>query len=337
MKVLLYAGKHRLVFRNVPKPPIGAHEVLLKICSVGICGTDLHIYNGGTSVRKRTIIGHEFSGDVAAVGKAVQNLRRGDRVVGEHVVRCGKCYYCLHGKPNLCLRSQILGMDRPGALSEYMAIPADLVYRIPRSISYDEGALIEPLTIALFAASRAGFLLEKRIAVVGQGPIGLLLDQVLEAGGAHVIGIDILPHRLEFAKRRGWVHITLNPKSRTFQQQLAKAAPLGVDMAFEAVGREATAAMCIDITRRDGAVFILGVFELPATLDLMKLIRKELALKGSWTCAFSFPSAIEMVAEGKITLSPLITHTYKFADAPKAFADSLRYTGNRIKSVIRVA
>lgn len=335
MKALVYEGPKKVAIRTVPKPRIGVGDVLLKIRSVGICGTDLHIYNGGTSVRRGTIIGHEFSGEVAEVGAHVTHVKVGTRAVAEHVATCGACYYCLHGKPNLCIRAQVFGMDRPGALAEYLAIPAHLVYAIPSRMSFDEGALVEPLTIALYAASQAGFLLEQRVAVVGQGPIGLLLDQVLEAAGAHVIGIDVIDQRLAFAKKSGWAHAVLNPTARTFPGKLSKFTSTGVDTSFEVVGKEATAELCFDITRRAGHVFLLGVFEKPATLNLMRVIKKELNLHGSWTCAFSFPGAIDLVGNGKIDLKSLVTHRYDFRDAPRAFVEASAYSGNRIKTIIQ--
>lgn len=337
MKALVYAGKKKMVLKSIPKPTVKADEALLKIKSVGICGTDLHIFNGGTATKPGTVIGHEFSGIVAAVGRHVTNVKKGDRVVAEHVVSCGKCYYCLRGQPNLCVKASVLGIDRAGALAEFMVVPAKLVYRFPASLSFDEAALIEPLTIALFAVSAAGFLLEKRVAVIGQGPIGVLLDQVLEAAGARVIGIDVMDARLGFAKKKGWAHHVLNSSSKTFWKQYQAIAGMGVDAVFEAVGKDATANLSFELPRRDGNVYLLGVFEKPATIDLMKLVKKELNVFGSWTCSFSFPAAIELVAEKKIDLKSLITHVYRFEDGVKAFEESASYTGNRIKTIIRVS
>lgn len=336
MKALVYAGKHKLALRSIPKPSIKTDEVLLRIRSVGICGTDLHIYHGGTNVKAGTVIGHEFSGEIAAVGKHVINLKAGMRVVAEHVVACGICYYCQRGQPNLCVKAEILGMDRPGALAEYMAVPAKLVYPIPKSTSFDEAALIEPLTIALFAVSAAGFLLEKKVAVIGQGPIGILLDQVLEAAGARVIGIDVMPARLAFAKKKGWAHDVLNSADKQFWKKYKAVAGLGVDNVFEAVGKEATAELSLELPRRDGNVYLLGVFEKPATIDLMKLVKKELNVFGSWTCSFSFPAAIELVAEKKVDLKSLITHRYDLTDGARAFADAAGYGGERIKTIIQI-
>lgn len=337
MKALQYQGKHTLRLQDIPEPKIKSDEILMKVRRVGICGTDLHIYNGGTDVKPNTVIGHEFSGDIVKVGKNVRNVKVGDRAVAEHVVNCQVCYFCLRGRPNLCVKAEVLGMDRPGALAEYMAIPARLVYAFPQSMSYDEAALVEPLTIALYAASKAKFLLEKRVAVIGQGPIGILLDQVLSAAGARVVGIDVLKNRLRFAKEKGWIHDELDPTQKDFQKKFNAISEVGVDIAFEAVGKEVTAELCLDITRRHGMIFLLGVFEKPATLNLMRAIKKELKIRGSWTCSFSFPTAIDLVVDHKVDLKSLITHTVPLSRAEKAFKDALSYSDSRIKTIIKVA
>lgn len=337
MKALIYQGPRLLKSVQLPTPSVRPDEVLIRVKSVGICGTDLHIYNGGTDVQPGVVIGHEFSGEVVQVGSRVRKLKKGDRVVAEHVISCKVCHYCVRGKPNLCLQAQVIGLHRNGALAEFLAIPADLVYPFPSTISYQEAALIEPLTIALYAASQTDFLLEKKVAVVGQGPIGILLDQVLGAMGAHVIGIDVVDHRLEFVRKKKWVRETYNAMSTQFPTQLQKLSALGVDVAFEVVGKEATANLCIDLTRRDGSLFLLGVFEKPATLNIMRVVQKELHIKGSWTCAFSFPIAIDMLRDKKVDVKSLITHVVPFSRAQKAFQDSLSYSDKRIKTIIEIS
>lgn len=336
MRALLYRGKGKLAFANVPKPRLTNDQALVKVRAVGICGTDLHIYNGGTAAKTGLILGHEFSGDVIAIGRHVTKVRRGDRVTAEHVLPCKTCYFCKRGKPNLCLASRVFGISENGALAEFLAIPADLVYKVPKTMPYDEAALIEPLTIALYASSEAGYLVEKKVAVIGQGPIGILLDQVLTAAGADVIGIDVQENRLRFAKKKGWAQVVINGLDRHLLKKVQRLAPYGVDAAFEAVGREATVATALNVTRRAGQVFLLGVFEKPASVDVMHIITQEQRVRGSWTCAFSFPAAIEMVHEGKVDLKSLITHRYAFKDALRAFEDSAAYKGNRIKTVITI-
>ncbi|MEK7139228.1 MAG: alcohol dehydrogenase catalytic domain-containing protein [Patescibacteria group bacterium] len=333
MKALLLKGKNHIVYGDYPMPKIGPDEVLLRVHSVGICGTDLHIYHGGLKV-KTPIMGHEFSGVVAAVGSKVKDFEIGNRVVGEHVLTCGKCVYCLRGQPTLCLKSLTIGMDRPGALAEYLAIPAGLVYKIPGHLTFDEAAMIEPLTIALYAVHQAGPLLDKTAVVIGQGPIGLLLDQVLKAGGATVVGLDVQASRLAFAKKHRWLDETINPAKQSPLKAIKKYTADGADLCFEAVGREATVELALDLARRDGNVYLLGVFEQLSKIDLMQVVTKELNIFGSWRCAFSFPEALGLVAKKKIDLKSLVTHRYAARDGATAFADADRYANNRIKTVI---
>ncbi len=334
MKALIYIQPKTIQFKEVPKPKIKPNEVLLKIKSVGICGTDLHIYNGGMDLPTPLIIGHEFSGIIEQVGAQVKKFKKGDRVVAEHVISCGKCDYCLSGKPNLCSNAKVIGLHRPGALAEFMAVPANLVYKFPKSLSFDEAAMIEPLSIAYYAAQEAGFVLDKKVAVIGQGPIGLLVDQVLKQAGALVIGIDIQESRLRFAKKKKWVDKTINSKKQNVVNEINKLTNDGADIVFEVVGNEITAQMSLEIARRDGEVFLLGVFESPSKINLMHLVKKELNVHGSWTCAFAFSPSIELAASGKIDLKSLITHRYPAKQGIKAFKDAANYSDNRIKTVI---
>jgi len=181
---------------------------------------------------------------------------------------------------------------------------------------------------------KAGFLLGKKVAVIGQGPIGLLVDQILKSSGAYVIGIDVFDHRLKFAKTKGWVDKTINSKKHPLVEEINKIMPAGVDIAFEVVGQEITAELALEITRRAGDVFILGVFESLSKINLMQIVKKELNVHGSWTCAFSFPPVIELLADKKINLADLITHRYPARRGAEAFQAAAAYSGQRIKSII---
>lgn len=334
MKALVYTKSKTILYQEVPLPKIKPDEVLLKIKSVGICGTDLHIFNGGMNLPTPLIVGHEFSGLIEKVGSQVKNFKKEDRVVAEHVVSCGKCAYCLQGKPNLCSYAKVIGLHLPGALAEYLAVPAQLVYKIPDNLSFDEAALIEPLSIAYYAAREVDFVLGKKVAVVGQGPIGLLVDQLLKAAGAYVIGIDIQRARLKFARAKKWADKIINSQKQNVVKEINNLTKDGVDITFEAVGMESTAEMSLEITRRDGTVVLLGVFESPSKLNLMHLVKKELNVRGSWTCALSFPPSIELIASGKVDLKSLITHKYPAAKGVKAFQDAFAYRAGRIKTII---
>jgi len=334
MKTIIYDGPRNLKYTDVPVPKIKANEILLKIKSVGLCGTDLHIYNGGMNLPTPLTMGHEFSGIVAKIGSQVKNWRINDRAVGEHVVNCDKCYYCLSGKPNLCTNAKVIGLQLPGALAEYLAIPADLLYKLPDNLSFEEGAIIEPLSIAYYDVKKAGFVLGKRVVVIGQGPIGLLVDQILQQSGAIVIGIDIADWRLKLAKQKKWANYIINSKKQNLKEVLSKIVPGGADIVFEVVGQESTAEIALEITRRGGDVFMLGIFETPSKINLMNIVKKELSVHGSWTCAFSFLPSIELASNHKLDLKSLITHRYKAENALQAFEDAATYRDKRIKTII---
>ena len=338
MKALQFFGKRDLRFVDIPIPEIGRNDVLIKVKKMGICGTDLHIYSGGMNVPIPLVMGHEFVGDVVKVGEDVINIKVGDRVVAEHVVGCGKCIYCLKGQKNLCLNPTVIGIHKNGALAEYMNIPSDLVYVLPPELSYDDGVLVEPLSIAVYATRKAQVGENKTVGVVGQGPIGIFVDQVAKSLGAKVYGFDINASRLKSAEEQKYIDRGFNTSDSEYLTKFqAFSGSDGVDVVFEAVGIDATADISIDLVKRGGKVVILGVFEHDVTINMMQIVKKEIELQGSWTCLDSFAETISLIKSRTIDTSKLITNRYKFEDAIKAFEEAADTTTNRIKSVIEFA
>lgn len=335
MKALQYFGKNDLRFVELPEPQIADDEVVLKIKKVGICGTDLHIYNGGMSVPTPLVMGHEFVGDVVKVGAKVTHIKVGDRAVAEHVIGCGECIYCLQGKKNLCIKPTVIGLHRQGALAECMSIPGNLVYTLPEHLSYDEGVLVEPLSIAVYAVRKAGINVGDTVAVVGQGPIGLLVDYVAKSGGAVVYGFDKHDNRLLYAKDHEYIDQGINIATENFKENFRIATGYdGAHVVFEAVGSDTSAELAIELARAGGQIVVLGVFEHDVTINMMNIVKKELHVHGSWTCIFSFDQTITLLESKHMNTANLITHRYKFADAIKAFEEASTDRANRIKSVI---
>lgn len=334
MKTLQYAGIQDLRFVDLPEPQIKENEVLMKVKKVGICGTDLHIYNNGMNVQTPLVLGHEFVGDIVKIGSSVTNVKVGDRAVAEHLIGCGKCSYCLHGKRNLCKTPTVIGLNRQGALAEYISIPSDLVFKLPNELSYDEGVLIEPLSIAVYAVRKSGVDVGDQIAVVGQGPIGLLVDFVAKASGGIVVGFDKHDNRIAYAKNHEYIHKGFNIIQEDYLKQFKENAPDGADIVFEAVGSNTSAELAIELARSGGKVIILGVFEHDVMINMMDIVRKELQVYGSWTCVFSFEETILLMKSQKLDVNQLITNRYSFSDAIKAFQEASVDKPNRIKSVI---
>lgn len=334
MKALQFFGKGDLRFVEMPEPQIQDNEILMKVKKVGICGTDLHIYNGGMKVPSPLILGHEFVGDVVRAGKDVANIQVGDRAVAEHVVGCRECSHCLKGEKNLCKVPTIIGINRPGALAEFISIPAELVFKIPAELSYDEGVLVEPLSIAVYAVRKADVDVGDRVAVVGQGPIGLLVDFVAKASGGTVSGFDKHDNRLAYAKNNGYIDNGFNITQTDYLKRFRGDAPDGANIVFEAVGSDTSAELAIELAKSGGKVIILGVFEHDVMINMMNIVKKELQVFGSWTCVFSFEETILLMKSQKLDANKLITHRYSFSDAIKAFKEASENKENRIKSVI---
>lgn len=319
----------------MPEPEVGDSDVLLKIKKVGICGTDLHIYTGGMPVQTPLVLGHEFVGEVTKVGKNVTKVKIGDRAVAEHVLGCGKCAYCDEGKRNLCKNPTVLGLHKQGALAEYLSVPDSLIYRLPEELSYDEGVLVEPISIAVYAVRKADVKVGDAVAVIGQGPIGLFVDEVSKSAGATVYGFDKHDNRLQFATdhqfvRKGF-NVTQTDYLNNFKSMLVSD---GADVVFEAVGSDQSAEMAFELARDAGKVLILGVFEHNVQINMMQVVKKELTVQGSWTCIFSFGPTIALLQSKEIAVTQFITNRYQFSETKKAFDDALTDKGNRIKTII---
>lgn len=334
MKALQFVGPQDLRFVDLPEPQIGENEVLMRVKKVGICGTDLHIYNGGMKVPASQVLGHEFVGDIVKIGNNVTNVKAGDRAVAEHLIGCGKCPYCLRGERNLCKTPAIVGINRQGALAEYISLPSNLVFKLPDELSYDEGVLVEPLSIAVYAVRKAGVEVGDQIAVVGQGPIGLMVDFVAKASGGTVTGFDKHDNRLAYAKGHEFISKGLNITQEDYLKEFKDDVGDGADIVFEVVGSSTSAELAIELTRSGGKVIVLGVFEHDVTINMMNIVKKELQVFGSWTAVFSFEDTIRLMQSRNLDTDQLITHRYSFADSIKAFQDASVDKGNRIKSVI---
>ena len=174
MRAAVFLGKEKIEIRDVPIPEIGEDEALVKVAFTGICGTDLHIYKGHLPVDVPRILGHEISGEVVSVGRNSHGIREGDRVVVEPNFSCGRCTYCRIGRKNLCKYKVRLGVDIDGGFAEYVKVKADSLWKLDDSISLEEGALVEPLSVAVRAVNRAGLNVGSTVAIIGAGPIGLL-------------------------------------------------------------------------------------------------------------------------------------------------------------------
>jgi L-iditol 2-dehydrogenase len=325
MKALLLSQYNHLEMTDCPVPTPGAHEVLVRVAACGICGSDVHGYDGSSGRRIPPIVmGHEAAGTIAALGSGVANFAVNDRVTFDSTISCGVCAYCRRGEINLCENREVLGVScgdyrRAGAFAEYVTVPAHIVYRLPETISFPEAALLEAVAVAVHAVSLAKITPNSTALVMGAGTIGLLCMQALRVAGCALIFIaDIDESRLEVAKTLR-ATLTLKAGSDLNKQVKQLTNGEGVDVVVEAVGRNKTVASSIDSVRKGGTVILVGNISPEVTLPLQKVVTRQIRLQGSCASAGEYPRSIELMASGEINVKPLITAVAPLAEGPEWF------------------
>lgn len=327
MKSLLLSEYSHLEIADLPVPALGANEVLLKVEACGICGSDVHGYDGTSGRRIPPIVmGHEAAGTVAALGSGVTDFAVGDRVTFDSTVYCGRCAYCARGEVNLCESRQVVGVScadyrRHGAFAEYVAVPRHILYRLPDAISFPEAAMLEAVSVALHAVRLSPMQDAKTALVIGAGMIGLLTMQAAKAAGCERVMIaDVDASRLRLAERVGADDTLLASGDALVAEILRRTGGQGVDVVFEAVGRNETVAAAIDCVRKGGAVTLIGNIAAEVTLPLQKVVTRQVRLQGSCASAGEYPEAIALIASGKIQVKPLITAVAPLEAGPQWFA-----------------
>lgn len=311
-----------LLFREIPVPQPGPNEVLIKIQRIGICGSDIHVYHGKHPFTKYPVTqGHEVSGEIVALGDEVKQLPLGQRVTIQPQVVCGKCYPCRRGKYNLCEELKVMGFQTTGAASSYFAVDAAKVTPLPDEITLDEGAMLEPLAVAVHALRQAGAVTGLNIAVLGAGPIGILVAQVAKGlGAAAVLITDVSDLRLAKARECG-VDFAVNTREASFGDALTNAfGPDKADIIFDCAGNDTTIGQAIAHARKGSTLILVAVFEQIAKVDLAVLNDHELDLNTTMMYRNEdFIEAIALLCEEKVRLSPLISAHFPFREFAKAY------------------
>ena len=305
-----------ITFREIPVPEITADQVLVKIMKIGVCGSDIHVYHGKHPFTSYPVTqGHEVSGEIVKLGENVKNFTVGQKIV------CGKCYPCRHGKYNLCEELKVMGFQTTGTASEFFAVDAAKVTALPEEMSYDEGAMIEPLAVAVHAVKRAGDVKGMKIAVLGAGPIGILVAQTAKGLGAESVMItDVSDIRLEKAKECG-VDFCINTKDKDFgEAMLENFGPDKADVIYDCAGNNITMGQAIKYARKGSTIILVAVFAGMAEIDLAVLNDHELDLNTSMMYRNEdYVDAIRLVNEGKVALKPLISKHFAFKDYKAAY------------------
>jgi L-iditol 2-dehydrogenase len=327
---------HEMRTDRIPAPSPGPGQALVAIRSVGICGSDVHYYEHGRIgpyvVEEPLILGHECAGEVIALGEGVKTLREGDRVAIEPGVACRRCHYCKEGRYNLC--QELTFMATPpdhGALCEYVAWPEDFLYRLPEGVTNEMGAMIEPLSVGMHAVNLVDLSAGEDVCVLGAGPIGQLAMAAARAAGAGTVSIvDLAQDRLEFAVEYG-ASRTVNAAEQDVEEALGDSA----DVVLDCVGLPKTIKQSIAIARPGGRIAWVGMAGEEADVPLPAVQSKELLMTGVWRYANVYPTAVDLMAAGRLDPKPLITHRFSFPDeVEQAFQFAAGQHEGALKTVI---
>lgn len=340
MKALLLSQYRKLEMADIPVPEPGPDEVLIRVAACGICGSDVHGYDGASGRRiPPLVMGHEAAGRITAVGRNVAGFSEGDRVTFDSTVYCGECANCRRGDVNLCDRRQVLGVScgdyrRAGAFAEFVSVPARIVYQLPDNLPFAEAALLEAVAVALHAVSLVTVSRESTGLVVGAGTIGLLLQQALKvAGCSRVFVADVDATRLALSRELGATAV-LSAGPDLDQQILQLTNGVGVDIAAEAVGKSETVNTAIDAVRKGGSIVLVGNISPEVTLPLQKVVNRQIRLQGSCASAGEYPEAIKLLSTGKIRVKPLISAVARLDEGPQWFERLYAREPNLMKVVL---
>jgi L-iditol 2-dehydrogenase len=326
-------------FRDIPVPVPAPTEVLIRMKRIGVCGSDIHVYHGKHALTPYPVVqGHEVSGVIEKVGSSVRGFAPGDAVTIQPQLTCGTCYACRHGAYHICDSLKVMGFQTTGAGSEFFAVEASKVLKLPAHMDLEHGAMIEPVAVAVHALGRAGDVSGQKVLVLGAGPIGNLVAQAAKGlGAAKVMITDVSAFRLGKAKECGidlCVNIGSTDLATAMKEHFGEAK---ADLILECVGSPQTISQAVAVARKGTDIIVVGVFGDKPVVDMGTVQDRELRLIG--TLMYREPDwkkAIELVESGKIRLAPLITDHFEFADYIKAYhyIDSNRERAMKVMIVV---
>ncbi|MGQ9472534.1 MAG: NAD(P)-dependent alcohol dehydrogenase [Candidatus Caldatribacteriaceae bacterium] len=343
MKAAVMKDIGKVEIEELPIPIPKEDQVLIRIKSVGVCGSDVHYFVegriGGYVVNPPFILGHECSGEVVEVGKGVRNLRPGDRVTMEPGIPCGKCEFCRSGRYNLC--PEVVFWATPpvdGVFCEYIAHPASFTYPIAPAVSFEEAALVEPLSVGFYAVRRSQVEPGQRALILGSGPIGLVTLEVLLARGvSEVMAVDVSPLRLKKAKELGARYVVNAKEEDLLGQVMDLTQGKGMDVVFETAGSVVTTQMTVELALKGGKVILIGLPSVSRVdFDVIKVIDKELDVLGIFRYANTYKGCVDLLNSGKVNLGSLITHCFPLEKTQEALWFAHEHKMDAIKVVVNV-
>lgn len=324
-----------ILIHEVAIPEIAPDQVLIQVRRIGVCGSDIHVYHGLHPYTGYPVVqGHEVSGVIMQVGAQVKDLAVGDRAVFMPQVTCGECYPCRHGMYHICDNLKVMGFQTGGAAQEYFAVNAAMVLNVPESISLDQAAMVEPVSVAVHALRRYGEVRGRKVVVLGAGTIGNLVAQVAQAGGAQVLITDISDYKLDKARQCGLAQ-AVNTSREDLGQAISQVfGPDKADVILECVGVQPTITQAIANARKGSTIIVVGVFGKKPEVDLGLVQDRELSVLGTLMYQkVDYQRAIAWIDQRKLNLDPLVTHRFEFKEYLEAY-HAIESSGGRYMKVM---
>src|SRR5438552_5367420 len=342
MKSLLLKEYGKFAIEELPRPEPGEQEVLVRVAACGICGSDIHGYDGSSGRRiPPLVMGHEAAGVVAEVGSGVTGFHEGDRVTFDSTVYCGQCFFCRRGEINLCDNRQVLGVScgdyrRNGAFAEYVSVPQNILYGLPDGLAFEHAAMIEAVSIAVHAVNLTPHSLGDTAVVVGAGMIGQLTIQAAKvAGFGRVFAVDIDDAKLARARKLGAAE-TFNTKTCDVAAEIsARTGGHGADAALEAVGATDPIRTAIASVRKGGTVTLIGNIAPKIELPLQAVVTRQIRLQGSCASSGEYPACIELLSRGAIRVDTMISARTPLEGAPSWFDRLYRHEPDLMKVIVQ--
>jgi L-iditol 2-dehydrogenase len=337
MQQAIMTSPGKILIREIPKPTPKKDEILIKVERIGVCGSDIHVYHGLHPYTSYPVVqGHEVAGVVEKWGTDVKGFVKGEKVVFMPQVTCGVCYPCRHGMYHICDNLKVMGFQTDGAAQEYFPVNCQMALKLPDTISLDQAAMIEPVSVAVHALSRYGKVAGLNILVLGAGTIGNLVAQVAGASGAKRVMItDISQYKLEKARQCGMKHVTNSQQKDLGQAILDTFGPDKADLILECVGVQDTITQAIANARKGSTIIVVGVFGKNPLVDLGLVQDHELNLIGTLMYQKKdYERAIELVVKKKLHLEPMVTHRFAFKNYQDAYKTIESSGGKYMKVMI---
>jgi (R,R)-butanediol dehydrogenase/meso-butanediol dehydrogenase/diacetyl reductase len=308
MKAAEFHGAGQVEVVDVPMPDIGAEEVLVRVHYCGICGSDLEAYHTGM-YEPGMVIGHEFAGEIVQLGEKVKIWAKGDRVTVNDAIPCGRCGPCRQNRPTLCDDLVMPGITLNGGMAEYTVIPARALHKLPERVSMRQGALVEPLAVALHCVRRSALHSGDEVLVMGAGTIGLLTAKCARLAGAREVYVsEVDPARASLAEQFG-ASAVLDPGRHNLAVEMAsRCGDRGPAVVYVCTGARSAFEDAMTLVAKGGQIMLLGLVVEPAAGDFFTLVLHELDIRGSYLGYEEFPEALDLLAQGKVDVESLITH-----------------------------